>query len=385
MRFVLSTIGTSILTNLIDRGNAAEGTWFGVLRDSANLKPEELDKGAETVINTLADRALEKLLENDIKTNRRISAELNGIYGIYDGQLPENSSDQHYLICTDTAQGQQTGKLIGDFLMDRFSAVNIVTPSQLSTKDTEVFATGTKELIKWLEENVPWRRESGYRVIFNLVGGFKSLQGYMQTFGAFYADEIVYIFEGSSDLIKIPCLPIRVDTTVIQRHRTQFAMMTAGTMYPIDELTGVPGTLLEIVEDEDQICAGLSAWGELIWNQTKSNLLTKELLQFQRLEYADSFIDDHNNTRDNGARVTLQETLAKIAFTLEKNEGNPIALFQGGLRFEKFKTHTDIYRFRITQSIRASCKVEADGLILVHYGQHEYVDNVSHAPYCSHC
>ena len=33
MRFVLSTIGTSILTNLIDRADPAEGTWWGMLRD----------------------------------------------------------------------------------------------------------------------------------------------------------------------------------------------------------------------------------------------------------------------------------------------------------------------------------------------------------------
>ena len=375
MRFVLSTIGTSILTNLIDRGIPAEGTWFGVLRDSANLKPEELDKGAETVINTLADRALEKLLENDIKTNRLISAELNGIYGIYEGQLPENSSDQHYLICTDTAQGQQTGRLIGDFLMDRFSAVNIVTPSQLSTKDTAVFATGTKELIKWLEENVPWRRESGYRVIFNLVGGFKSLQGYMQTFGAFYADEIVYIFEGSTDLIKIPRLPIQVDTNVIQQHRTQFAMMAAGTMYPIDELTGVPETLLETVEEDDQIYAGLSAWGELIWNQTKSNLLTEELLQFQHLEYADSFIDDYNNTRDNGARVTLQETLARVAYELDASQESTKTLTESGFRFKALKGHSGIFTFRVARGIRISCS-KGNGILRLHrYGDRNTVNN----------
>ena len=311
MRFVLSTIGTSILTNLIDRGNTNEGAWFGMLRDSANLKHDELAAETKKVINTLAERALEKLLENDIKTNRRISAELNGIYGIYDGQLPENSPDQHYLICTDTAQGQHTGRLIGDFLMDKgFSAVNIVTPSELSTKDTKVFATGTKELIKWLEENVPWRRDSRYRVIFNLVGGFKGLQGYMQTFGAFYADEIVYIFEGSTNLIKIPRLPIQVDTTVIQQHRTKFAMMAAGIMYPIEELVGVPETLLETVEDDNQIYAGLSAWGELIWHQTKSDLLSDELLSFPRLVYQQSFINDCKNL--NSQQWTkLQETLAK--------------------------------------------------------------------------
>ena len=80
------------------------------------VKMDELDLETVATIDTLADRALEKLLQEDSQLNRRISAELNGIYGIYNGRLPQNSPDQHCLICTDTAQGQKTGELIEDFL-----------------------------------------------------------------------------------------------------------------------------------------------------------------------------------------------------------------------------------------------------------------------------
>ena len=386
MRFVLSTVGTSILTNLIDRGNSTEGTWFGKLRDSANLKQDKLTPETETVIKTLADRALEKLLKDDVNTNRRLSAELNGIYGIYGGLLPQNSNDQHYLICTDTAQGQQTGGLIKDFLENKGFTVGVVTPSQLSTQDTESFTTGTKELIKWLEDNVPWRRDGGYRVIFNLVGGFKSLQGYMNTFGAFYADEVIYIFESpTADLIKIPRLPIRIDTTLIENHLTEFAMMAAGKLYLLDELPGIPETLLEYVEENGTMYAGLSAWGELLWHRTKSDLLAKELLPFPRLTYAPSFRQDIENINAE-ALLKLQEALARIVSILENNGGNPAKLSSGGIEFEKFQKHAgDIYRFRISRAIRASCKFESGKLILLHYGQHQYVDNVSHAPWCNHC
>ena len=230
-----------------------------------------------------AGRALCKFLEDDVSTNRRISAELNGIYGIYEGQLPQHSPDLHYLICTDTAQGRQTGKLIKDFLEDRGFAVKIFIPSQLSTKDTGAFATGTKELIKWLDDTVSCLR-GVYDVIFNLVGGFKGLQGYMQTFGAFYADEIVYIFEGSTDLIRIPRLPIQIDTTVIQQYRGQFAMMAARAPCSRKEVIGVadiPETLLDTMENRGQIYVGLSAWGELIWNQTKEDLLQNDTFLIQ--------------------------------------------------------------------------------------------------------
>ena len=384
MRFIVSTIGTSILTNLIDRANPDEGTWFGKLRDSANFKQNELPSDTEEVINTLADRALEKLLEDNVVTNRRISAELNGIYGIYNGSIPDSSNDQHYLICTDTAQGQKTGELIEDFLSSKGFTVSIIQPSQLSTKDTQSFAAGTKELIKWLEENVP-RSADGYNVIFNLVGGFKSLQGYMQTFGTFYADETVYIFEGSTDLIRIPRLPIQIDNTLIETHKIQFALMAAGKLYPIEELNGIPETLLESVEENGKTYTGLSAWGELVWHRTKAELLGEELLEFPQLTYAPSFHDDLKGVNA-GALLKLQETLAKVVSILENNNGNPAELSAGGIQFENFQRHDNyIYRFRITRGIRASCKFGVGQLTLLHYGQHQYVDTVSHAPYCTHC
>ena len=376
MRFVLSTIGTSILTNLIDRENRIESTWWKQLRDSANLKLEDI-RGEETeeIINKLAERALERLLENDVETNRRMSAELNGIYGIYGGQLPRGSNDEHTLICTDTAQGQQTGELIQDFLESQGFRVSIFTPPRLSTQDSDSFTAGTKELIRWLENNVPWRRESGYQVIFNLVGGFKSLQGYMNTFGAFYADEVVYIFEAlTADLIRIPRLPIQIDTAVIEKHRLEFALMAAGKYYRREALDGIPETLLEMVDENGKTEAVLSEWGELLWHRTKSDLLSEELLTFPQLGYAQSFINDCKSLNSQ-QQTDLQETLAKIAVVLEDTDGDFTKLNDrvSGLNFKHLTTLDGIYTFRITQNFRVSCQVADRGLTLRHYGTHASV------------
>ena len=376
MRFVLSTVGTSILTNLINaRNNPDEAGWQHLLRDAANLKREELAPETAKAMDSLYDRALDKLLENDAATNRRISAELNGIYGIYDGQLPENSSDEHYLICTDTAQGQTTGELIQAFLQEQGFHVHIYTPRRLSTQDSDAFTTGAKELIRWLEENVPWRRESGYRVIFNLVGGFKSLQGYMNTFGAFYADEVVYIFEApTADLIRIPRLPIQIDTTVIQEHRTQFALMAAGHLYSMRELEGIPETLLEFDEENGETYASLSTWGELLWSRAKKDLLKHALLPFPNLAYENTFRADFKNRKAADARLKLQETLAKVAYLLLKG-GISQLREDRGLNFERFERARGICTFRITRNFRVSCTTAGNELILRHYGPHDYVND----------
>ena len=371
-RFILSTVGTSILTNLIDRRNPKEANWWNTLRDSANLKLNELDPETKTVIDTLADRALDELRKNDAKTNRRISAELNGIYGIYGGTLPSKSSDQHWLITTDTAQGQKTGELIQDFLTDQKFTVSIFTPEGLSTKDTESFTIGTKELIRWLEDIVPGYE--GYHVIFNLVGGFKSLQGYMNTFGAFYADEVVYIFEAqTADLIKIPRLPIQIDDTVIQNHLVQFALMDAGKLYLAHELKGIPETLLEFVEDNGEAYAGLSAWGQLIWNRTKKDLLTEELLDFPKLKYEQTFHDDFKKNQRNADKcLKLQETLAKAAHSLEKSCYNLQELSNDGLDVKQLQGYSNIYRFRIGD-FRVTWSQGNNQLILRRYGDRKGV------------
>lgn len=373
MRFIVSTVGTSILTNSINRKDPDEARdWAKTLVESANLKNDELEDEVQRVIEALTERARKKLQKNDVDTNRMASAELNGVYGIYENRLPENSKDQHYLICTDTAQGETTGKLISEFLEGKGFSVSIVIPIGLSTKDTDSFTDGIKELIKWLEDNVPWRRDSGYEVIFNLVGGFKSLQGYMQTFGTFYADETVYIFERSSELIKIPKLPIQIDTTEIENHLTKFAMMAKEEMYPIEELNGISETLLEKADDH----AGISAWGLLIWNRSKSDLLSKALLEFPRLSYTSNFCNDFDNKNDPNARVILQETLAKIAYILEKDNGSTQTLSKdGGLRFKSLKGHNNIYTFRVTRGIRVSCSKGNGTLKLRRYGHRNIVNN----------
>ena len=449
MRFVVSTVGTSILTNLIDKTNPTETTWHDILRDSANLTKDELDNEVQEVIEQLGVRALEELSNNDVAINRKISAELNGIYGIYGGSLPKNSNDQHYLICTDTEQGQQTGELIRTFLEEYFCNVEVVTPRQLSTKDTESFTTGTKELIQWLEDNMAWQRDSGYDVIFNLVGGFKSLFDYMSSFGAFYADEVVYIFEApTADLIRKPRLPIDIDTTPIEKHRDKFASMAGGKSCQRGELDGIPETLLNFLDEDDdnsdtdlstwglllwnrtkanflkrdisviqdldkriqaklalmdagkeypkaeaedipavllefvkvgsETCAKLSVWGKLVWDQTKEDLLAKELLPFPRLQYNNSFKDDFDDQKRNSdeQRYKLQETLAKVACLLDGACGNTAVLRGGGLGYDPYKgKHRDIAHFYVTHERRVSCKASRGNLILRHCGEHDYVND----------
>ncbi|MGI0485035.1 hypothetical protein ACN4EK_06335 [Pantanalinema rosaneae CENA516] len=362
-KIVLSTVGTSLLTQQIDRGNPDEKDWYPKLRDSANLRLEETPEEIRDIIATLQARAIHKLEKGSIKQIRAASAELNGIYGIYDERLEQGKTDMHWLISTDTAQGIATASIVQEFLTNHRITTQTFTPSGLSTSSTQAFTEGIDELLSWLDSAI-----KGYdHTCFNLVGGFKALQGYLNTIGMFYANELVYIFEGAnSEVIKIPRLPIVINSNIFQDYVASFALMAAGAWLPISEdLKKLPESLFLFAENE---CA-LSNWGRLTWNQVKTGFLSNDLLPLPRLQYQKSFHKDYENISDISQRVKLQEVLAKVSYLFSKSNGDTGALKDdAGVLYEVYTNKNGIAHFRVTQGIRVSCVAEDGQLVLRRYG-----------------
>jgi putative CRISPR-associated protein (TIGR02619 family) len=372
-RVIISTIGTSLLTNQINRNNPDESQWYPELRDTANEKWDYLSHEVQKIIETLQERAINKLKAGKITTIRGASAELNGIYGIYQEDLIQGKEDIHYLIATDTAQGFTTAEIVQTFLQQKgINNVSIYTPTGLSTASTTDFSEGIDELIVWLQNQIP-PLQKNYKIYFNLVGGFKSLQGYLNTIGMFYADEIIYIFEGvGSELITIPRLPIAIDMAAIEPHRVKLALMDAGAGLPREQVADVPESLLGTFNDKRV----LSTWGKLIWEQSKNQLLSQSLLQFPKIDYKDSFRRDYNQVNSPPERVKLQETLALVSSLLEKSNGDTSVLKQhGGLQYDKYVNMGDMEHFRVTQELRVSCTSTHGNLLLHRYGQEGNVND----------
>jgi putative CRISPR-associated protein (TIGR02619 family) len=366
-RLIISTVGTSLLTNQIDR--EFEESWNVRLRDTANYSSEEVAKYHEDVSDimvTLKERAEEKL-RGDIKDIREASAELNGIYGFYKNQLNQGSQDSHWLIASDTAQDKVAVAVLEVFLREKGLNVQVYIPKGFSTSSTETFTDGIDELLEWIENTIPGYKDDGYQICFNLVGGFKAIQGFANTVGMFYADEIIYIFEGSQDIIKIPRLPIQVDTSVIKP--MPFALMAKGAWVNLSELQGVPETLIFKVDDT----AMLTTWGRLIWNRSKKKLLSGELLQFPRLVYESSFRKDYDNITKKDEKEKLQETLAEVSYRLQESNGDTSVLVNTGLEYDPYQGTNGIDHFRVTLSLRVSCKAIGGHLHLRYYGTHNHV------------
>ncbi len=368
LRVIISTIGTSLLTNQINRSADGEKSWYNQLRDTANLKADSTPKEVLAIIEELKNRAIGKLTQSQIHQIRLASAELNGIYGIYQEKLLDGKQDIHYLISTDTLQGRATAEIVDRFLKKNgLVNVSIYTPTGLSTASNQAFSEGIDDIIVWLRKEIIPLRDK-YKICFNLVGSFKSLQGYLNTIGMFYADEIIYIFEGKdSNLITIPRLPIKVDESLIEPHTTQLTLINAGYKLPSDKTVGIPETLIGDFNGQKV----LSTWGQLIWDESKINLLSRSLLDFPCLQYTDTFRSDYNKIRDKQEKVQLHEDLAKVSSLLTDSQGDTSILKQHpGFQYDKYSNRKDdIGHFRVTQGLRISCVSTNGTLTLRRYGK----------------
>jgi putative CRISPR-associated protein (TIGR02619 family) len=367
-KIIVSTVGTSLLTKQINTKNEEERNWNKQLRDHANCNTNETPEPVKAIIQALQTRATSVLANAAIAKIRDSSAELNGIYGLYNEDLRQGQQDLHFLIATDTYQGQTTAAVVEEFLRSRGLTASSYTPAGLSTATTETFAEGIDALIVWLQETIKPLRDS-HKVYFNLVGSFKSLQGYMNTIGMFYADAILYIFEGqNSELITIPRLPIRVDTSLLAPHTVAFALMDAGAGLCPTEVNSIPEAML----GECQGKKVLSTWGALTWGEAKVELLSQDLLPFPKLIYTNSFRADYNRVKSPQQRVELQQDLAKVSQALQASNGDTSAL--RSVDYTPYKNSGGIDHFRVNRSLRISCRRAQDGLELRYYGTHDHVE-----------
>jgi len=372
-QLVLTTVGISLFLNALNAEEREEG---GIQRLNQQANATELPADLNSFLDVLADRAAQTLATAPVPQKRRLSAELNGLYGLYEDQLRTASADVHVLIATDTVLGRRAAQLLESFLCSQdIVNVQVWTPEKLSSADNLHFSHGIKELLRLCEETIPGYRATEHHVVFNLTGAFKSLQSYLNIAGMFYADEIVYIFEGSSQLLRIPRLPIQVDIDALRTHRVALALMDAGAILSSQEVGALPEGLLDMDERGD---ATLSEWGRLIWNRARHHLLQEELLNFPNLLYADSFRRDFKAAAPN-ERIDLQMTLAKASLLLR--EGGVARLKQdGGLQYEEYTNRKTadgrpIGHFRLTQGRRVSCTAEGETLRLRHFGNHDQVND----------
>ncbi|MGC9260112.1 MAG: hypothetical protein ACP5I8_08575 [Phycisphaerae bacterium] len=270
---MVSTCGTSLLN-----AAASDDQRQAILR-LANAAGADIRADDRGLIDNAGWAAEGKLLrENSPLTEKcKMSAELSSMLLYYGGQFPtdaENARSQHHiLISTDTYVGRAAADAIGKFLRNTGMAAEVLPIDRLRTNSFADFQYGLDGIIAWCARTIPGYRQEGFKVVFNLSGGFKSVLGWMQTLGVIYADECIYTFERTDELLRIPRLPLRSADfsedvrAFVANHVDFFAPLAErGGKRPADELpAGAPEILFRPVGGDVE----LSSMGRLIWEQVR--------------------------------------------------------------------------------------------------------------------
>jgi putative CRISPR-associated protein (TIGR02619 family) len=289
MKLIISTCGTSTLTNLADDASRKLVTKYANVAADTDVPLDD-----RKPLLDLLGSARDTLKAADILSTKRASAELNGILSLAGDHTPLDSRDVHILLHTDTWLGTAAAEIVESTLINFGASPQLERVASLSTRSRDAFDDGLRHLVKWAAETLPGYRDARYKILFNLVGGFKSVQGFMQTLGMFYADEIVYIFESGSELLRIPRLPVDLDSAaqkIMTDHARVFRRLDILGPQPFaSNLANIPESMLERADD----IADLSPWGKLIWNAFKPALYGMKLLDSpsDRIRFTDAFARD---------------------------------------------------------------------------------------------
>ena len=233
---------------------------------------------------------------------------------------PADPRDHHVLLCTDTWLGEQTGAIVEGWLRaNGFQLVEVRRQADLQTKNLQLFQSALSDLVHTLGSEIEDFRQRQYRILFNLTGGFKSVQGFLQTLGNLYADETLYVFEApGSPLLRIPRLPVKmIAPDAVRSHLQVFRRLANGLPVPAPELTGVPETFLLRIDEQ----VTLSPWGAVVWEEVRKKLYSKQVwpAPTERIGFGDSFLKTVV-AQPEDRLVNLNDKLDKLAVFLEDNQ-----------------------------------------------------------------
>ncbi|HMQ23092.1 MAG TPA: putative CRISPR-associated protein [Planctomycetota bacterium] len=315
---LVSTVGMSLLTN---GASNDDQSW---LTQVAN--DDDVDS---TRLASIVDERRIRLKAADAPTRRGMSAELNGIDAVLDRYNSRRLF--HLLVHTDTALGKATAGLVHDVLGRE---TQLVSAGGLRANDLASFRAALADITRDLDALVRSYRDDGWFVVFNLTGGFKSLNGYLQTLAMISADRCVFLFEGARELMEIPRLPVRLsEIDDLRDHAALFRRLAVGYIVRADDAKGAPDSLLMEVDGE----VTTSVLGDVAWARHRATLFAEKLQsplsnklrvadavekEFIKLEAAQK-VQVNEALDEFSAYVDHGRTLPKSR-TFKKLQGNPV-------------------------------------------------------------
>lgn len=220
-KVIITTVGTSLLNNLIRKENI-KNFGFKMSEDDAEdianglLEEEffELPEYCKTLILANDHNLRKVLFDKNYQLNLNASAEIKSICRIAAG-----GSATVYLLATDTFMSEYAAEQTRKHL-HRKHGLNVINEGRVSKlkidNPKEFEQSGFEKLIKKLEEiREKHKRDS---VVLNISGGYKALIPFLTIYAQVNKLPIKYIYENSDEVITIGKTPLDFDWEPIEQN-----------------------------------------------------------------------------------------------------------------------------------------------------------------------
>jgi len=361
MNLILTSCGLSLLTNYLKK--------FDIFPSEVYKYSNCNESEVENEFRLKVDKALDTLKEEIVNLSdfelKKLSAELNALLSFYKDS--SSKEDMHLLLYTDTYFGKKVAEVLKYFLENKGFPVIEFLAKDLKTSSVEEFQLALSEIVKNVSEIINNFKLQNYEIIFNLTGGFKSVNSFLQTMASLYADRSVYIFETSDELLEIPRLPINIDEKFFEESLDILRKLEKGLKVEKDKLEKLPKSIVLKI-DEEYI---LSPWGEIVWQKYKNELFSKGLVTpiVENIQYSKEFIKDFERLNPS-ERHQLNRSIEKLENYIIKKE-NLKSLKYHSLNGQISQKYShEFYPFDGNDSRRVYCNEKNENIILEKIDSH---------------
>lgn len=218
---VISTTGTSVFSQA---SKPIQEAWQS-FRQQPGIDLTRISQGSQNFAGyELYQRVLEFLRAEALSaeaetTLRKASAELNSLSHILGNTSRERNDELHFL-SSYTPDGVLAARIVADFAGEYFgintSRVHLITGLQVD--DGRRFqADGIRHLIGAIYGILKEAPAGTFTRVINPTGGFKGVVPYLTLIGMVEQDiEISYIYERSTELIRLGRIPLQFDFEVLE-------------------------------------------------------------------------------------------------------------------------------------------------------------------------
>lgn len=213
MRTILTTVGTSLLTNSAKSLNTETPTDEQIAHYLRTTDPE------------------------------KASAETNSLSRIL------QKGDQIIFLHSDTEEGARCARLLKNHYAQEGYRTEIQLVPDLKYTERRFQQRGLRSLVNILAEQIAKAQKEGKEVLINATGGFKAEIAYATLIGLLFKVPVYYIHEAFRDIIQMPATPIGWDFSLIADYEEFFEWLEAD----LHTQQEVDNRLKGIVSDREQI------------------------------------------------------------------------------------------------------------------------------------